>query len=123
MRLTVGLAAVLEFIMSSPEQKPNKITVFEDMQKVDSNSSAGATADSEQKVENIFVSQHSSKPNVVGSQCHGTLSFEQIGETANKILPHLDGLSKTSVEGVLEWVKNTANSRYLLSNPNDLRKL
>ena len=39
------------------------------MQKVDSNSSAGATADSEQKVENIFVNQHSSKPNVVGSQC------------------------------------------------------
>ena len=56
--------------MSSPEQKPNKITVVEDMQKVDSNSSAGATADSEQKVENIFISQHSSKPNVVGSQCH-----------------------------------------------------
>ena len=42
------------------------------MQKVDSNSSAGANADSEKKDDNIFVSQHSSKPNVVGSQCHST---------------------------------------------------
>ena len=58
--------------MFSPEQKPNKITVVEVMQKVDSNSSAGANADSEKKDDNIFVSQHSSKPNVVGSQCHST---------------------------------------------------
>lgn len=36
--------------------------------KADSVPSAGTKADNEQKDENIFVSQHSSKPNVVGSQ-------------------------------------------------------
>ena len=105
-----------------PVNKAEKTIVVEDMQKADSITSAGANADSEQKAEVSTSSSNDTKPNVVGSQCHGTLSFEQIGETANKILPHLDGLSKTSVEGVLEWVKNTANSRYLLSNPTDLRK-
>lgn len=39
------------------------------MQKADSNSSAGANADSEQKAEVPTSSQHSSKPHVVGSQC------------------------------------------------------
>jgi hypothetical protein len=100
---------------------PNKITVVQVMQKADSIPSDGTAADSEQKVEDTSVSQHSRKPFVVGCQSHGTLTFEQVGETANKILPHLYGLSKTSVEGVLEWVNNTVNSYYFLSNPNDLR--
>jgi hypothetical protein len=55
---------VLEFLTSSPVQKPNKNTVVEVMQKADSNSSAGAAADSEQKVEDTSVSQHSRKPHV-----------------------------------------------------------
>ena len=38
------------------------------MQKADSNSSAGTKADSEQKVEDTSVSQHSRKHDVVGSQ-------------------------------------------------------
>lgn len=41
------------------------------MQKDNSNSSAGAGADSEQNDQDLSVSQHSIKPNVVGSQCHG----------------------------------------------------
>jgi hypothetical protein len=45
----------------SPELKPNKINVVEVMQKADSNSPDGTKADSEQKDENLFVSQHSNK--------------------------------------------------------------
>jgi len=37
------------------------------MQKDDSNCSAGTTADSEQNDQDLFVSQHSSKPHVLSS--------------------------------------------------------
>ena len=47
------------------------------MQKDDSITSARAKADSTTKDENIFVSSHDTKPNVVGSQCHGT-SIERV---------------------------------------------
>lgn len=43
------------------------------MQKDDSVPSAGTKADSEQKVEDMLSSSNDTKPNVVGSQCHGTL--------------------------------------------------
>jgi len=66
------LLPVLVFITSGLVQKPNKITVDEVMQKADSIPSDGTAADSEQKDEDLFVCQHSSKPDVVGSQSHGT---------------------------------------------------
>jgi hypothetical protein len=91
------------------------------MQKDNSKSQAGTEVDSEQKDEDMQVSQHNAKPLVVGSQSHGTLSFEEQGQVANKVLAHLYGLTKTSVEGVLEWVKNSLDKCYFLSNPNDLR--
>lgn len=43
------------------------------MQKADSNSSAGYVADSSTKDDNLQSSSHDTKPNVVGSQSHGTL--------------------------------------------------
>lgn len=52
--------------MSSPEPKPNNVTVDEDMQKADSKGSAGTAADSSTKDEITSVSQHSRKPPVVG---------------------------------------------------------
>ena len=47
------------------------------MQKAESIPSDGTKADSEQKVENIFVSSHDTKTNVVGSQSLGT-SIESV---------------------------------------------
>lgn len=49
------------------------------------------------------------------------LSHEQIGETANKIIPLLEGLSKTDVEAVFEWIENSTKQYYFLSSPKDLR--
>jgi hypothetical protein len=48
----------------SPEQKINRITKVEDMQKDDRRSQVRAAADSEQKDEDLFVCQHSCKPHV-----------------------------------------------------------
>ena len=60
---TVGLAAVLEFMIVGPELKPNKINNDEvNKKKPGRYSSAGTAADSEQKDEDLFVSQHNSKP-------------------------------------------------------------
>jgi hypothetical protein len=93
---TVGLSAVLAFIMSSPDMKPNRNTVAEVMQNADSNSSAGAAADSEQKVEDTSVSQHSRKPPVVGSQSHGTeIESVQLNKDVQKIF-HLAKFSEES---------------------------
>lgn len=50
------------------------------------------------------------------------LTIEEVGVIANKMLVHLEGLNKNSVDLVLEWIKNTVNSNYFLSNPNILRK-
>ena len=52
------------------------------MQKADSIPSAGTGDDSGQNDQDLQVSQRSSKPNVVGSHCHGTLieSVSQITE-------------------------------------------
>ena len=61
-----GLAAVLEFITSSPELKTNRITDDEDKDKCSIELRLiEPLADSQQKDEDLFVSQHSSKPNVV----------------------------------------------------------
>ena len=49
------------------------------------------------------------------------LSLDETRDIANKILTNLYGLNKPSVEGVLEWVKNSLDKCYYLSNPNDLR--
>ena len=49
-----------------PEPKLKKTTVLEVMQKADSNSSDGASVDSEQKVEVKLSSSNDTKPNVVG---------------------------------------------------------
>ena len=57
------------FLRSSPVQKSNKITADEVMQKDNSKSQARTEADSEQNDQDLFVSQHSRKPPVVGSQC------------------------------------------------------
>ena len=54
------------------------------MQKADSNSSAGTNADSEQKVEDTSVSQHSRKPPVVGSQSHVTTEGCHVLESIRK---------------------------------------
>ena len=66
------------------------------MQKADSNSSDGTAADREQKVEDTNVSQHSRKPDVVGSQSTSNVSnpntgkptkksvFDMVEETCNK---------------------------------------
>lgn len=90
------------------------------MIKDDSKLSAETKVDNQQMPIDTTSSQHSSKPNVVG--CQSILSLEQMGETANKILPLLYGLNKPSIEGILEWVKNSLDKCYYLSNPNDLRK-
>lgn len=52
------------------------------MQKGDSNSSAGANADSQPKDEVTTSSSNDTKPLVVGSQCHGTLK-EDFFNTGN----------------------------------------
>ena len=73
----LGLAAVLAFITSSPELKPNKITDDEVKdKKLDRIPSDRTTADSEQKDEDLFVSQHRSKPHVSGSfSFHQSINF------------------------------------------------
>ena len=50
-----------------------------------------------------------------------TLTHEQIGEIANKVLGHLYGLNRVSVKSVLNWVENSLDKCYFLSNPKDLR--
>jgi hypothetical protein len=50
--------------MSSPEPQPIEKLMMKITTKAHSYSSARTKADSEQNDENIFVSQHSSKPNV-----------------------------------------------------------
>ena len=66
------------------------------MKKADSNSSAGINAGSEQKVEDISVSQHSRKPDVVGSPLlsesylKSDLSTQRI---VDKILKELSGFT------------------------------
>ena len=60
-----GLLLCWHLCSSSPEPKPNRITKVEvNSKKLNRYSSAGTKADSEQKEEDLFVSQHSSKPNV-----------------------------------------------------------
>lgn len=40
-----------------------------------------------------------------------TLTHEQIGEIANKIKIHLEGLNKTTIDQVLDWLRaDTANA-------------
>ena len=85
--------------------QPNKVTVVEVMQKADSNSSDGTAADSEQKVEDISVSQHSSKPHVVGSQSHDTLD-----NLFDKKFGSLDGCPLLSHEEYLEHKKFSLSS-------------
>ena len=67
-----GFVFVAASRRSCPEQKLKSGRNDEIMQKADSIPSDGTKAGSEQKVENIFVSSHDTKPNVVGSQSHGT---------------------------------------------------
>jgi hypothetical protein len=62
----------------------------------------------EKKEQNTF-----SDINVLGSQSYGTLLFEQIGETSNKVSPYLCDMSKNSVEGALDCVKIYDNNKKL----------
>ena len=45
------------------------------------------------------------------------LSMDEAGEIAKKMLVHLDGLNKKSVDLVLEWIQADVNSNYFLSIP------
>jgi hypothetical protein len=56
--------------MSCPEPQPIEKLMMKITTKAHLYSSAQTKADSEQNDENIFVSQHSSKPNVGGSCFH-----------------------------------------------------
>jgi hypothetical protein len=64
MLATNGRAFCCAGILCSVSQQPKPIekTEVEVMQKADSNCSARTGADSEQKDQDIFVSQHSRKP-------------------------------------------------------------
>jgi hypothetical protein len=100
--------------MSSPDMKPNRNTVAEVMQKADSNSSAGAAADSEQKVENTSVRQHSRKPLVVGSQNQRT----QKGSV--KIVSTLNGKvlsEKTVTEKEYNAIPKPEPICHMIANP------
>lgn len=57
------------------------------MQKADSNSSAGAKVDSSTKDENLSVSSHDTKPNVVGSP---SLSDDEIESAKNFAWAHME---------------------------------
>ena len=59
-----GLLLCWNFIMSSPEPQPIKKLMMKITTKAHLYSSARTKADSEQNDENMFVSQHSSKPSV-----------------------------------------------------------
>lgn len=48
-------------------------------------------------------------------------AYENIGVIANNMMAHLYGLNKPTVDAVIEWIKNSLDSNYYLSNPNDLR--
>ena len=41
------------------------------------------------------------------------LTLDEIGVIANKMLTHLEGLSKPQIETVFEWMKNSVNPNYL----------
>ncbi|PJE46437.1 MAG: hypothetical protein CUR34_09465 [Sediminibacterium sp.] len=71
--------------------QPTKITIVEVMQKADIIPSDGTAADSGQKVEDIFVSQHSSKPDVVGSQI--SVTPENVETVCNGLSPILNQLN------------------------------
>lgn len=43
------------------------------------------------------------------------LTLDNIGEIANKMLVHLDGLNKPAVETVLNWIKNSVDETYFFS--------
>jgi len=62
-----GLLLCWHFIMSCPEPQPIEKLMMKITTKAHLYSSARTKADSEQNDENTFVSQHSSKPNVVRS--------------------------------------------------------
>ena len=68
-----GLLLCWYFIMSSPEPQPIEKLMMKITTKAHLYSSAQTKADSEQNDENMFVCQHSSKPNVV---CRHSLSTE-----------------------------------------------
>ena len=74
------------------------------MQKADSNSSAGTGADSEQKVEDIFVSSNDTKPLVVGSQSHGI------------DVSSLNGLDIYNKESLIQSIQNSSPSFYEIIN-------
>jgi len=62
-----GLLLCWYFMMSSPEPQPIEKLMMKITTKAQLYSSARTKADSEQNDENMFVSQHSSKPNVSSS--------------------------------------------------------
>ena len=84
------------------------------MQKANSNSSDGTAADSEQKVEDTNVSQHSRKPDVVGSQSHGILSpslsdtFFKTGVLNWQITEPLPAGVHPSLISSFTWLVNSA---------------
>jgi hypothetical protein len=76
-------------------RSPIKLIKMKVTTKANRISSAGVKADSEQNVENLFVSQHSRKPLVVGSQSHGTLkySLSPLDDFQKQIIPIKKSLS------------------------------
>ena len=85
------------------------------MQKDDSKGQAPTAADSEQKDQDLFVSQHIAKPNVVGSQCLGTekesvnpekQSAELSLDDSDNGVPDVSGLPELSHTSVRPGNKN-----------------
>ena len=81
MQATIGLCVVAEFEKRQHEADAEKTTVAKIMQKADSNSSAGASADSSTKDDATFISSNDAKPNVVG------IPDESIWSGITEVLP------------------------------------
>ena len=66
------MCSLLNLKNFQPVPNAEKLFVLQVMQKADSNSSAGAEVDSEQKAEVTTSSSNDTKHHVVGSQSNGT---------------------------------------------------
>ena len=94
-----GLLLCWNFMMSSPELKPNKITGVEVKNK--SRIECRLTEpllNNEQKVENLFVSQQSSKPHVVCRRFCPPFYFFQIFTSKHLTTVSLSNVIKSVFE-------------------------
>lgn len=81
------MCSLLNLKNFQPVPNAEKLFVLQVMQKADSNSSAGAEVDSEQKAEVTTSSSNDTKPHVVGSQSNGN-DFFNTGNIYYKSLPN-----------------------------------